>query len=277
MINLIPNPTNFIDSENTYKIVLFTFIKFSKLSDGSEFIKILKKNKINYLHWFNCQYTNIGKKDYWSNAAIIEFESKKQLELAYSKKIEYSNIEALQVFNVNPKNPSRLFINFLKLFRPLGYIFSFLNNSNDNYPELLKKHDSKIVPSLKQINRLMNEKSREKAYMINLMEARETANYKDNSITITGKEAYYEKYSSIASRSVILLGGDITYVGRFNGNPLIEFNVPNDTKGAWQALGIIEYSIPSDMFALERMPGYKASLNHRDAGLKKTVNIYSTK
>ena len=47
MINIIPDPIKLFNNENTNKIILFTFIKFSKLSDGSEFIKILKKqNKL---------------------------------------------------------------------------------------------------------------------------------------------------------------------------------------------------------------------------------------
>ena len=274
MINFIPNPSNFLNTENTNKIILFYFFKFSKFSDSSEFIISISKNKINCLHWFNCQYTNIGKEDFWTNASIIEFENKETLLKAFNNKLEFSNIKALQVFNVLPNNPSRLLIDFLKLFRPAGYLFKLFKNS---LIEELIENNSEIIPSKKQTKRLLNETSNKKAYMINLLEARETAKYSDQSIVISGREAYYKKYGNIALRSVLLMGGDVTYVGRFNGEPLIEFNVPNDTKGNWQALGIMEYSLARNMLDLEKMPGYKEALKHRDAGLKKTFNLYSTK
>tara|TARA_B110000116_G_scaffold48072_1_gene40092 strand:+ start:2232 stop:3056 length:825 start_codon:yes stop_codon:yes gene_type:complete len=274
MINFIPNPSNFLNTENTNKIILFYFFKFSKFSDSSEFINSISKNKINCLHWFNCQYTNIGKEDFWTNASIIEFENKETLLKAFNNKLEFSNIKALQVFNVLPNNPSRLLIDFLKLFRPAGYLFKLFKNS---LIEELIENNSEIIPSKKQTKRLLNETSNKKAYMINLLEARETAKYSDQSIVISGREAYYKKYGNIALRSVLLMGGDVTYVGRFNGEPLIEFNVPNDTKGNWQALGIMEYPLARNMLDLEKMPGYKEALKHRDAGLKKTFNIYSTK
>tara|TARA_B110000459_G_scaffold138685_1_gene151294 strand:- start:3350 stop:4174 length:825 start_codon:yes stop_codon:yes gene_type:complete len=274
MINFIPNPSNFLNTENTNKIILFYFFKFSKFSDSSEFIISISKKKINCLHWFNCQYTNIGKEDFWTNASIIEFENKETLLKAFNNKLEFSNIKALQVFNVLPNNPSRLLIDFLKLFRPAGYLFKLFKNS---LIEELIENNSEIIPSKKQTKRLLNETSNKKAYMINLLEARETAKYSDQSIVISGREAYYKKYGDIALRSVLLIGGDVTYVGRFNGEPLIEFNVPNDTKGNWQALGIMEYPLARNMLDLEKMPGYKEALKHRDAGLKKTFNIYSTK
>lgn len=274
MINFIPNPSNFLNTENTNKIILFYFFKFSKFSDSSEFIISISKKKINCLHWFNCQYTNIGKEDFWTNASIIEFENKETLLKAFNNKLEFSNIKALQVFNVLPKNPSRLLIDFLKLFRPAGYLFKLFKNS---LIEELIENNSEIIPSKKQTKRILNETSNKKAYMINLLEARETAKYSDQSIVISGREAYYKKYGNIALRSVLLMGGDVTYVGRFNGEPLIEFNVPNDTKGNWQALGIMEYPLARNMLDLEKMPGYKEALKHRDAGLKKTFNIYSTK
>ncbi|MDA0757136.1 MAG: hypothetical protein O3C01_00520 [Bacteroidetes bacterium] len=275
MTNFIPNPSNFLNTENTNKIILFYFFKFSKFSNSSEFLISISNNKINCLHWFNCQYTNIGKEDFWTNAAIIEFENKEILEKAFNNKLEFNTIKALQVFMVLPKNPSRLLLNFLKLFRPVGYLFKLFKNSS--IEELIENNNSEILPSKKQTERLLNETSNKKAYMINLLEARETAKYSDLSIVISGKEAYYKKYGNIASRSVLLMGGDITYVGRFNGEPLIEFNVPNDTKGNWQALGIMEYPLARNMLDLEKMPGYKEALKHRDAGLKKTFNLYSTK
>ena len=62
--------------------------------------------------------------------------------------------------------------------------------------------------------------------MINLLELKEMAQYKDKSISITGREAYVGKYGTQAFKSVILLGGDFAFNGRIIGDSLIEYNVP---------------------------------------------------
>ena len=47
--------------------------------------------------------------------------------------------------------------------------------------------------------------------------------------------------------------------------------------GNWEAVGIIEYPKAVKMLDLEKMPGYSQALEHRDAGLEKTYNLYATK
>jgi ATP-dependent Zn protease len=276
MVNIIPDPIKLFNNENTNKIVLFIFLKFSKSSKTENFKDYLLKKKINTVHWFICQYTNIGRKDYWTNAIIIEFENKIELQKAYENKIKVIDIEAVQVFNLFPKNPPRLLINFLKLFRPIGFFLELINSSRKELQNL-ENSNSNLLPTKKQAERIINEKSNEKAFMINLLQSRKTAKYKDSSISISGREAYYEKYGEIEAKCVILLGGDITYSGRILGDTLIEYNVPLDTKGNWEAIGIIEYPKAIKMLDLEKMPGYSKALVHREAGLEKTYNLYATK
>ncbi len=276
MINIFPDPSKFIDIENTNKIVLLIFLKFSNNTKKEMFKKTLLKEHLNILHWFDCQYTNIGKEDFWSDALIIELKNKNELQKIYKSDLGKIDAEAVQVFNIIPKNPPRLLINFLKLFRPIGYFFELVKTSRKELEDL-KKDRSDILPSKKQAERLLNEKSNKKAYMINLLEVKEIAQYKDKSIAISGREAYVEKYGKQAVKSVILLGGDVTFSGRIIGESLIEHNAPLDTKGQWQALGIMEYSRAVKMFDLEKIPGYNKALIHRDAGLKRNYNLYATK
>ncbi len=141
----------------------------------------------------------------------------------------------------------------------------------------LENNNSNLLPTKKQAERILKEKSNKKAFMINLLQSRKTAKYKDRSISISGREAYYEKYGKTATKCVLLLGGDVTYSGRVLGDTLIEYNVPLDTMGNWEAIGIIEYPKAVKMLDLEKMPGYSKALEHRDAGLERTYNLYATK
>ncbi|MBT5858186.1 MAG: hypothetical protein HOH84_07700 [Flavobacteriaceae bacterium] len=277
MNNIIPNPIKLIDTEITNKVTLFYLFKFSKTVETSKIIKQEFDNQnIKCLHWFNCQYNFIGEDDFWTNSALLEFESIDHLGKVFIKKIGNSDIQALQVFNLTPKLPPKIIIYLFKLLRPIGYLLDCLIKNEIDYSKL-SNSGSKILPNKKQNNRFKNNNSKEKAYMINLLKAYEIAKYKDKNIIKSGREAYYEKYGTVAFRSVILTGGNFTYAGRFIGSPLIEYNAPNDTKGNWQALGIMEYSNPKKLYSLEKMPGYKKSLKHRDAGLERTFNIYSIK
>jgi len=152
-----------------------------------------------------------------------------------------------------------------------------LIKSSNKELQNLSNEDSNILPTKKQAERLLNEKSTKKAYMINLLELKEMAQYKDKSISITGREAYVKKYGTQAFKSVILLGGDFAFNGRIIGDSLIEYNVPFDTQGKWQAVGIAEYTKACKMLELEKIPGYSKGLIHREAGLKRNYNLYATK
>jgi uncharacterized protein (DUF1330 family) len=276
LINIFPDPSKLIDIENTNKIVLFIFLKITNNSIKENIKNDFLKENINILHWFDCQYTNIGKEDFWSDALIIEFKNKNNLQEIYKSDIGRVHVEAIQVFNLAPKNPPRLLINFLKLFRPIGYFLELINNSRKELQNL-ENRNSNLLPTKKQAERILKEKSKKKAFMINLLQSRKTAKYKDCSISISGREAYYEKYGKTATKCVLLLGGDVTYSGRVLGDKLIEYNVPLDTTGNWEAIGIIEYPKAVKMLDLEKMPGYSKALLHREAGLEKTYNLYATK
>ena len=276
LINIFPDPSKLIGIENTNKIVLFIFLKITDNSIKENIKNDFLKENINILHWFDCQYTNIGKEDFWSDALIFEFKNKNNFQEIYKSDIGRVHVEAIQVFKKKKKNPPRLLINFLKLFRPIGYFLELINNSRKELQNL-ENRNSNLLPTKKQAERILKEKSNKKAFMINLLQSRKTAKYKDRYISISGREAYYEKYGKTATKCVLLLGGDVTYSGRVLGDTLIEYNVPLDTTGNWEAIGIIEYPKAVKMLDLEKMPGYSKALLHREAGLEKTYNLYATK
>lgn len=145
MNNIIPNPIKLTDTEITNKITLFYLFKFSKTVETSKIIKQEFDNQnIKYLHWFNCQYNFIGENDFWTNSALLEFESIDHLGKVFIKKIGNSNIQALQVFNLTPKLPPKIIVYLFKLLRPIGYLLDCLiKNEIDN--SKLSNSGSKIL------------------------------------------------------------------------------------------------------------------------------------
>ena len=116
MNNIIPNPIKLTDTEITNKVTLFYLFKFSKTVETSKIIKEEFDNQnIKCLHWFNCQYNFIGEDDFWTNSALLEFESIDHLGKVFIKKIGNSDIQALQVFNLTPKLPPKIIIYLFKM------------------------------------------------------------------------------------------------------------------------------------------------------------------
>lgn len=157
MVNIFPDPSKLNDHENTNKIVLVIFIKIAKPKVKEELKISLLNKKLKIINWFDCHYTNIGKEDYWSDVLIVEFKDKFELEKYYKNGVGKIDLEAVQVFNLLPKNLPRLFVNFLKLFRPIGYFFELIKSSNKELQNL-SNEDSNILPTKKQAERLLNEK-----------------------------------------------------------------------------------------------------------------------
>jgi len=157
MVNIFPDPSKLNDHENTNKIVLVIFIKIAKPKVKEELKISLLNKKLKIINWFDCHYTNIGKEDYWSDVLIVEFKDKFELEKYYKNGVGKIDLEAVQVFNLLPKNLPRLFVNFLKLFRPIGYFFELIKSSNKELQNL-SNEDSNILQTKKQAERLLNEK-----------------------------------------------------------------------------------------------------------------------
>ena len=238
----------------------------------------LHKNGAICRHWFVCEYALIGSdENLWTHAAIFDFKSSEVAKRAFTKGIISDHIEGIQVFSVKTTNPPFL-INFIfKLMRPLGSALTLFSKQNKNprSSDLTKKRGG-VSPTEEQFNQHYQNDRTTKAYMINLLQTYPIAQYPDRKTTVSGGTAYYRRYGLVAMRSVYMIGGRLILAGRM-GAPILEYNVPKLTQGAWEGIGVMEYPNPSKIFELEKMPGYKKAYEHRDAGLEKTVLIISKK
>jgi uncharacterized protein (DUF1330 family) len=266
-------PSMQVLTSNERSKTLFYFFKLQKYTDGS----ILKRKFDGFgakcLHWWQCEYTFIGEgEEYWTHAAVFQFSSLEALYAAQESGLSSNDVLDLQLFRANLTMPPRFIISVFKLLRPIGWFYRHSKlNSVESIMAFFEK-ESKIAPRKDQIKRHLANQRESKAFMINLLQTFEKAQYENENSNISGNTAYFKKYGVTAIRSVIMMGGDLAFSARI-GEPLIEGNAPASTKGSWENVTVMQYPNPSKLFELEQMPGYKSAIKHRNAGLERTALI----
>lgn len=277
MLQILPNKDTI--SSLKKRTTFFYFFKLNNTADNGLAIRAaFERHQAKCLHWFECEYAFVGEgENTWSHAAIFEFPSFAAVTQAIDKGISSEDVEALQGFAVRPTNPPKFMLFLFKLLRPIG---ALLRGSTEgqtvNQVIEVMGGEGGIISTREQVARHLQNKRTSKAYMINLLNTYKKAQYPNGNSSISGAAAYYKRYGAVATRSVYMLGGSLVLGGSM-GQPIIEVNAPKLTKGAWEGIGIMEYPSPANLIALEKMPGYKKSLVHRDAGLERTALIISKK
>ena len=87
---------------------------------------------------------------------------------------------------------------------------------------------------------------------------------------VSGAVAYNRRYGLVAIRSVMMLGGLPAYFGR-TGALVVPPRVETAAGDDWDSIAVVRYPRPLSLFMLESMPGYRAAVKHRRAGLERTA------
>lgn len=274
MKQLLPSLQSFTSNEKSR--TFFYFLKLKKQADGN----ILKRNFDGFggkcLHWWECEYTFIGEgEEYWTHAAVFQFSSVDALTAAQKSGLSSNEVLDLQLFSANISMPPKILTLAFKMLRPIGWFYnkSTKNITVDDVANTFQG-ESGIVPRKDQIHKHFANQRETKAFMINLLEPYEKAQYEEGSedSDISGGTAYFKKYGIVAMRSVLMMGGNLTFSAKL-GKPLLEGSPPKATQGSWAGLAVMQYPNPSTLLSLKHMPGYKSVLKHRKAGLERTALI----
>ncbi len=278
MYQILPNTTKATTKLKNRTTFLY-FFKFKDANnDGATTRQQFAEHQATCLQWLVCEYAFIGvAENSWTHAAIFKFPNVETRNKAMQKGLHSDELEAVQGFAVQITTPPSFILSIFKLLRPFAGFWN-RREAKVTAEEILKTMDGEggIAPTKGQIIRHLQNNRTSKAYMINLLQSHPKAQYSNDKSMVSGATAYYRRYGLVALRSVLMMGGNLILAGRM-GKPIIEINVPSLTKGAWEGIGIMEYPTPLGIFDLEKMPGYKKSLNHRRAGLERTVLIISKK
>lgn len=259
--------------------LLFYFFKLNdEDKNGVSLRAKMEGHGASCLHWWNCEYALIGEGDYWTHSGVFKVSDIKSLLEASEAQVNSDAVINHQLYLAKLAMPPKTIMSIFKLLRPFGMLFD--SNKPASVPAILESFGSEggINPNIPQIEKHLANTRKTKAYMINLLQFKPKAIYHDLNIKldISGAKAYTKKYGITAIRSVIMTGGGLVFSARI-GEPIIESKAPKSTMGAWNSVAVMEYSNPSKLFSLKRMPGYVKALKHRTAGLLRTSLIISKK
>ena len=208
---------------------------------------------------------------HWTHTVIVQVARAERLiaaAVAGGLEVDASD---LQVHLLQRRRPPGLLLRALRLLRPIGRRFEGGDEGLAEV-ELSDVEDARLHPDREQIRTLAASPRRTPAYMINFLAYRERAAYRVavRRAKVSGRRAY-ERYGLVALRSVYMLGGELSLMGHL-GTPLVD-GAPTVATGRWDDLAIVRYPSPRHLLKLARMPGYLASLKHREAGLERTAVI----
>lgn len=99
---------------------------------------------------------------------------------------------------------------------------------------------------------------------VNLLSYHKNAKYEDENLnTISGEEAY-KKYAKVAMKAVTKVGG------RFLWYSKVRLTMIGPDLHEWDDVGIVMYPNLDKFVEMANLDWYKASLHHREAGLRDT-------
>ena len=127
-----------------------------------------------------------------------------------------------------------------------------------------------VMPSASAIARLLEQPASYSPAMVNLLKYYETAKYARGG---SGRAAY-ARYGQVAMRTVFRTGGHLLFYGAVV--EVVRAAKAGPTVGAWDDVAAMRYPNPPAILSMEHVPEYRAALQHRDAGLERTVVIAST-
>ncbi len=215
------------------------------------------------------RFTLIGEQPaYWDGFMVVTGGTSGEMPLTLGP-----GIADAYVAEIGLLEPPRLLLGLLRLLHVTG-----LRTIPDG--ETIADSEgmgvrSDMLPSAANMERLMAQPADFNPVMMNFLAYYETARYaepREGASPSTGAEAY-GRYGQVALQTVYRAGGRFHFAGTVK-------QVLRDATGweqhtDWNTVAVMEYPEPEAILTMERVPEYRASLFHRDAGLDATVVIAS--
>lgn len=203
----------------------------------------------------SADFAFIGEETYWTDFLILSGGAENATPLTLS-----GDVQDAFIARVKLARPPKLALGVLDLLialgvlsRPAGPVIKDASVLGQNAAHL---------PSNESIAALL---SRPEAYapaMVNFL------HYQPGE----GRAAY-ARYGRVALRTVYRTGGHLLFYGRIL--EVLRAASAGPCVGAWDDVAAMRYNRPEAILSMEHAPDYRASLQHRDAGLLRTVVIAS--
>ncbi|MHA2294391.1 MAG: hypothetical protein ACXAEU_08265 [Candidatus Hodarchaeales archaeon] len=213
----------------------------------------------------------IGKgKEEWDEVFVIRYKNANMYQEAIDR-FKGATFKDMKLISVKPLSWVKIkAIQFLMRFILSKIPLNLSSDDDVNVEELLDNLNSPILPTGKQLSRLLREDKGYSIEMLNFLKYTEIVSYpadykgkKDSS-----GEVAYNRYGKRAMRVVAKLGGCIIHMGKVNSV------IIGDIEEDWDSYAVMRYPLRK---TFEKMFTLKGVSNdgtiHRDAGLKKTKLI----
>ncbi|GEM_PF-470869 len=210
----------------------------------------------------------IGEADKrWSEIWLLEFSGPAEVEAHLASELfeRLCRVASdLEIVVATPPPPR-----MARIIRWLNRVLPWLPapRSGDHLPaELLQ---GGINPTPQQLAFFQEEGPQQPIHMFNLLKFHERAQYVEGERNRSGRRAYEDGYGRVAMDCFLRLGGRIVTLGRYRFTL-----VGNDgqTEGNhWDEIAVIEYPGRQQFTHMISNPRYQAALEHRDAGLQRTL------
>lgn len=216
----------------------------------------------------NADFTVIGGAPddaYWQTFIVASGGKEDQLPIALD------TAEDAYVARVSLRRPPQLAFGVLKtliwlrvLSKPHGPIVQDAQKLNFR---------ADVMPSAASITRLLAQPPAYAPAMVNFLAYYKSAQYREPEPGVSGSRAYL-RYGVVAMRTVYRTGGHLLFTGRILA--VLREPTAGPTLGRWDDLAAMRYPTPSAILSMEHAPDYLAALDHRDAGLERTLVIATT-
>ncbi len=180
-----------------------------------------------------------------------------------------SNVEDAYLARIKSSIPPKLALGFLRVLHLSG----ITPPPSEEIDAAEVADRSPFLPSEEAVQQLLAQPRSYHPAMVNFLAYKEEADYPATDperSPSTGREAY-ARYGKVALQTVYRTGGHLLFYARIEE---VLRAADSATAGRkWDEIAAMLYTSPPAILSMDQVPSYRAALDHREAGLARTIVI----
>lgn len=180
-----------------------------------------------------------------------------------------SNVEDAYLARIKSSIPPKLALGFLRVL----HLTRITPPPSEEVKAAEVSNRSPFLPSDKAVHQLLSQPASFHPAMVNFLAYKEGADYPATDPArsfSTGREAY-ARYGKVALQTVYRTGGHLLFYARIENVLRAADSVT--AGGNWDEIAAMLYTSPHAILSMDQVSTYRAALDHREAGLARTIVI----
>ena len=185
------------------------------------------------------------------------------------------DVEDALVLRVKPGRPPRIALGLLRCLTGLGVLRPPIGAPAEDLSG--KGFRAEVMPDAAAIRRLLDQPGDYAPAMLNLLQYHPAARYaapRPGAGPAKGATAY-RRYGVVALRTVYRTGGHLVFFAPVEA--VVRAAAAGPAAGTWDEVAVMQYDRPEAILTMEHASDYLAALDHRDAGLQRSIVTASTR